>query len=129
MIACGAIYLAGRVLQRALPEDPPWWTLFDTKTEGLSGSFGASTEAFCFALLTDILVVFFQTLFRFVTRWRGFTVDRSRRRFSLSSLRLLNHTSLEDLSKKGPLSKRFFLRRKSLTPLQLGLRLPPRLPQ
>lgn len=62
MIACGAIYLAGRVLQRALPEDPPWWTLFDTKTEGLSGSFGASTEAFCFALLTDILVVFFPDL-------------------------------------------------------------------
>jgi len=34
-IACGAIYLAGRVLQRPLPEDPPWWTLFDAPTEGV----------------------------------------------------------------------------------------------
>mmetsp|Transcript_38289 Transcript_38289/g.68342 ORF Transcript_38289/g.68342 Transcript_38289/m.68342 type:complete len:409 (-) Transcript_38289:1988-3214(-) len=34
-IACGAIYLAGRVLQRPLPENPPWWTLFDAQTEDL----------------------------------------------------------------------------------------------
>ena len=30
VIACGAIYMASRVMNHQLPEDPAWWLLFDT---------------------------------------------------------------------------------------------------
>eukprot|EP00898_Chlorokybus_atmophyticus_P007391 jgi/Chlat1/7653/Chrsp64S07168 len=30
VVACGVIYLAARQLQVPLPEDPPWWLLFNT---------------------------------------------------------------------------------------------------
>ena len=33
VLACAAIYLAARVLGIRLPEDPPWWELFDCEKE------------------------------------------------------------------------------------------------
>jgi hypothetical protein len=35
VLACGAIFLAARDLNIALPENPGWWTLFDTQYEDM----------------------------------------------------------------------------------------------
>ena len=35
VVACGVIYAAARRSGVPLPEDPPWWTLFDADEAGI----------------------------------------------------------------------------------------------